>query len=325
MRDGRRPSCARVSATAWRSRGDELGHEQRAAEDRRARRRAARPRRRSAARARSVCRTQRAGARAARRRRARRARCRTASHFETPRSTVPLRRCRQPPTRLRDRAVGEVGADRDDRVDARERGSSSGVMSEPPPMPVRPMRMPTPRPKSDDQRVHQADVQPALGLVGARPAAVAAAAGVRARRAADRRVALVVQRVVRQVALVDPLSRGPLGPVGERVVLRRSPRFSSPSTSSASARVGDLLAADAGDPGVGAGQRAARARRPSATPQQCSGPVHGRVPTPPRPRPSTPKRSSNARHVASVSGNSTPVSIVTTRASRRDAHAARRR
>ena len=61
--------------------------------------------------------------------------------------------------------------------------------------------------------------EPALDLVGARPAALAAAAGLGAGRAADRRVALVVQRVVGQVALVDAPPEVLLGPVGERVVL----------------------------------------------------------------------------------------------------------
>ena len=63
------------------------------------------------------------------------------------------------------------------------------------------------------------DVQPALGLVQPRPAALAAGAGVRAGRAADRRVALVVQRVIREVALGDPPPEVLLGPVDERVEL----------------------------------------------------------------------------------------------------------
>src|SRR3982750_1760191 len=85
--------------------------------------------------------------------------------------------------------------------------TSSGVMSEPPPIPVRPMRMPTPKPKAmtmgSISRPFSSDVQPALGLLGPGPAAVAAAARARARRAADRLVAGVVQRVIRQAALVD--------------------------------------------------------------------------------------------------------------------------
>ena len=63
-----------------------------------------------------------------------------------------------------------------------------------------------------DQRVHH-DVQPALGLVEARPAALAAGARARAVRAADRGVALVVQRVVREVALGDAAPDVRLGPV----------------------------------------------------------------------------------------------------------------
>src|SRR3712207_2510492 len=63
------------------------------------------------------------------------------------------------------------------------------------------------------------NVEAALELAGARPAALAPRSRLRARRAADRRVALVVQRVVREVALVDAPPEIPLGPVGERVVL----------------------------------------------------------------------------------------------------------
>src|SRR5690242_12289334 len=98
---------------------------------------------------------------------------------------------------------------------------SSGVMSEPPPMPVNPMRMPTPRPKtmtSGSTPSASGDVQPALGLVGARPAALAARARLRARRAADRGVALVVQRVIGQLALEDAVPEVLLGPERERVV-----------------------------------------------------------------------------------------------------------
>ena len=69
------------------------------------------------------------------------------------------------------------------------------------------------------RRIDDFYVQATLGLVGAGPAAVAAAAGLRARRAADRLIALVVQRVVRQVALVDTPPQVLVGPVRQRVVL----------------------------------------------------------------------------------------------------------
>src|SRR5215218_2203760 len=96
---------------------------------------------------------------------------------------------------------------------------SSGVIRLPPPMPVVPTRMPTPKPKRISQGTIGSDVQPALGLGQAGPAALAAFAGLRAGRAADRRVALVVQRVVGQLALGDPLPEVLLGPVVERVEL----------------------------------------------------------------------------------------------------------
>ena len=106
------------------------------------------------------------------------------------------------------------------------------------------------------------DVQAALGLVGARPAALAAAAGLRAGRAADRLVALVVQRVVGQVALVDPPPQVLVGPVRQRVVLPQAALLVAFDQLGARAR-GSLLAADAGDPALGARERAARARPPS--------------------------------------------------------------
>src|SRR3954454_17123784 len=99
---------------------------------------------------------------------------------------------------------------------------SSGVMSEPPPIPVIPMRIPTPRPKTMTRgsTPRSSDhVKSALGLVGARPAARAAVARLRARGAADRRIALVVQRVVRQAAVEDARPDVLLGPERERVVL----------------------------------------------------------------------------------------------------------
>ena len=147
---------------------------------------------------------------------------------------------------------------------------------------------------------------------GARPAALAAAAGLGARRAADRGVALVVQRVVGQVALVDARPEVALGPVGERVVLPHRALVVELDELRVGAR-GGLLAADAGDPRVGAGQRALeRGDLSVAAAVRGPGPRQARVGASSTST-CTPKRSSKARHVCSVSGNSTPVSIVTTR------------
>src|SRR5687768_4997545 len=97
---------------------------------------------------------------------------------------------------------------------------SSGVMSEPPPMPVKPTRMPTPRPKTmTSGSTASARVEAALGLARARPAPVATRAGPGAVDAADRGEAVVVERVVRQPALEDVGPELLLGPVRERVRL----------------------------------------------------------------------------------------------------------
>src|SRR5204862_3559824 len=98
-------------------------------------------------------------------------------------------------------------------------------------------------------------VQAAPGLFGAGPAALAPGPRLRARRAADRLVAPIVQQVVGQVALVDAPPQVLVGPVGERVVLP------DPARAIAFDRLrlgagGPLLAADAGDPSVGSLQRA---------------------------------------------------------------------
>src|ERR1700748_1920638 len=131
---------------------------------------------------------------------------------------------------------------------------SSGVISEPPPIPVVPTRIPTPKPKTISQG-SMSDVQAALGLRQPGPAALAAGAGRRARRAPDRVVALVVQRVVGQVALGDPLTHVLLRPIDERVVLPDPALVVELDRLGVRARR-RLLAADAGDPGVRAGQRA---------------------------------------------------------------------
>src|SRR6185503_5196607 len=68
-------------------------------------------------------------------------------------------------------------------------------------------------------RLGGGDVQAALELARARPAALAALAGDGAGRAADRAVALVVQRVVREVVLGDVAPHVPLRPARQRRVL----------------------------------------------------------------------------------------------------------
>src|ERR1700722_6153682 len=75
------------------------------------------------------------------------------------------------------------------------------------------------KPGKDASGFNDLDVKTALGLLRARPTALAAGARLGARGAPDRLVALVVQRVVRQVALVDPQPQVLVRPVGQRVVL----------------------------------------------------------------------------------------------------------
>ena len=141
----------------------------------------------------------------------------------------------------------------------------------------------------------------ALGLVRARPAALAPGARLGAGRAADRLIALIVQRVVRQVALVDPPPQILVGPVGERVVLPQAAR-SSRSISSVFARVGPCSRR------MPVIQPSAPASEPSsaatfATEQQCSGPLHGSLgELASCTSIFTPKRSSNARHVCMSRG-----------------------
>ena len=134
----------------------------------------------------------------------------------------------------------------------------------------------------------------ALDLVGAGPAPLAAAAGPGARRAADRRVALIVQRVVGQVVARDVAQTSLLGPVGERVELPEAACLSCRRARRA-ARVGDCSRRMPGDPGVGARQRSLAAASTFAALQQSLGPpVHGAAATRPATSTSTPKRSSNA-------------------------------
>src|SRR4051795_11616239 len=97
---------------------------------------------------------------------------------------------------------------------------SSGVISEPPPIPVSPIRIPTPSPKRmTTPSTPSGHVEAALGLVAVRPAALAAPAGQRARPAADRAVALVGQAGGGQRPPLAPPPRLLVGPVGNGVVL----------------------------------------------------------------------------------------------------------
>src|SRR6185312_7166597 len=98
-------------------------------------------------------------------------------------------------------------------------------------------------------------VDAALGLVRACPATFAAAARLRAWRAADRLVALVVQRVVGQVALVNAPPQVLVAPVRQRVVLPQAAHVVAFDQLGARARRA-LLAANARDPALGAAERA---------------------------------------------------------------------
>src|SRR4051812_20284188 len=130
---------------------------------------------------------------------------------------------------------------------------SSGVISDPPPIPVRPIRIPTPSPKRmTTPSTPSGHVEAALGLVAVRPASLAAAAGQRARHAADRVVALVVQRVVRQRPLGDPPPDVFVGPLGERVVLHEPAALVALGLLRVGARLGLVVAPDAADPRLGA-------------------------------------------------------------------------
>src|SRR5436190_24067409 len=99
---------------------------------------------------------------------------------------------------------------------------SSGVINDPPPMPVSPTSAPTPNPKKTMSGSTGPEnlVQPALRLVGVRP--TAGAPGIRrqrAVRATDRRIAAVVQLVVRHVVAEDVVPHVALGPIRQRVRL----------------------------------------------------------------------------------------------------------
>src|SRR5439155_21721733 len=96
-------------------------------------------------------------------------------------------------------------------------------------------------------------------LVGMLPAAGALVLGAgdrpRTRDAADRRVARVVQRVVRDLVDVDVRLHALGVPVDDRLDLPDAVALGPLDLLRVGARQG-LLAADAGDPGVVAGQRA---------------------------------------------------------------------
>src|SRR6478752_67277 len=131
---------------------------------------------------------------------------------------------------------------------------SSGVMSEPPPIPVVPTRTPTPRPKRiRSGSMSSARVDAALDLVRARPASGAVAARVGAVRASDRGVAAIVQRVVGDVVGGDVGPDVALGPVGQRVELPQAV-LAVPVQLGRVGAPGRLIAAQPGDPGVDVGE-----------------------------------------------------------------------
>src|SRR3954469_9146387 len=138
---------------------------------------------------------------------------------------------------------------------------SSGVISEPPPMPVRPTSTPTPNPKRTMNGSTGAylPVQPTFRLPGVRPAPAAALRRKRAVGAADRLVAAVVERVIRQIVLVDVGPDLRLAPVRERVDLPQPVQLVVAELRREAAAL-RLLAAEAGDPGVDRRQRALQRR-----------------------------------------------------------------
>src|SRR3954451_20944761 len=133
----------------------------------------------------------------------------------------------------------------------------SGVMSEPPPMPVSPTRMPTPRPKrtTSGAIASSGDVEPALGLLGSRTASSAALARLRACRPSDRVVTAVVEGVIGQPALVDARPDVAIRPHDERIVLPHPTALVPLDRLGGGARR-RLLAPDAGDPALRPSERA---------------------------------------------------------------------
>src|SRR4051794_8113665 len=127
-----------------------------------------------------------------------------------------------------------------------------GVISEPPPMPVTPTSTPTPNPKttiSGSTPAPRLSVQPALDLVGPRPASVTPPCRRRAVRATYRRVAAVVEGVVGDVVAGDVVPHVALAPVRERVRLPQAVLV-VPVELGGVGPAGGLLAPQAGDPCV---------------------------------------------------------------------------
>src|SRR4051812_30699626 len=134
---------------------------------------------------------------------------------------------------------------------------SSGVISDPPPIPVSPIRIPTPSPKRmTTPSTASGHVQAAFGLVAVDPAALAALARRGARHAADRVVAVVVQRVVGQRSLRDAPPDVLVGPLGERVVLHEAAALVALDVLRVRPRLGLVVAPDPADPRLGALERA---------------------------------------------------------------------
>src|SRR2546421_1984564 len=140
---------------------------------------------------------------------------------------------------------------------------SSGVIRAAAPMPVMPISTPTTSPKTmisgSMATCLSLSVQAALGPVLPRPAALAAGAGIRARRAADRLVATVVQRVVGQVVLRDEAPYVAVAPVGQRIELPEAVGL-VPFELGGVRAGGRLLAAQSGDPRVQVAERALQRR-----------------------------------------------------------------
>src|SRR3712207_6763703 len=135
-------------------------------------------------------------------------------------STVPCRRGRQPPT------VFVIAAEARSLPTATtgltpKTTTSSGVISEPPPIPVSPTSVPTPNPKRtmSGSTVPYSTVESAFRLLFLGPAALPAAGGQRAVGAPDRGVTPVVERVVRQLVLVDVGPDLGVAPVSEGIRL----------------------------------------------------------------------------------------------------------
>src|SRR5450755_511522 len=98
------------------------------------------------------------------------------------------------------------------------------------------------------------DVDSALGLLLPAPATFAAGPGLRARRAPDRRIARIVERMVGKIVLEDVAPDVLLGPVGERIELPDPAGVVVLELGRRGARR-RLFTPDSGDPRVDAAQR----------------------------------------------------------------------